>query len=641
MLILGVHPGYHEAAACLFDEYRMLAAVSLERLTRKKIDGGRIPIEAIDECLSIAGVERGAIDVVALGRGAFPWRYYNHFRGGRLVEGKVRQTLGKEKYKSMERELARYGRTDSEAIFRSDVFLADLGLRADATVRFFNHHLAHALPSLFHTDWDNALLYTSDGGGDNVQYSHRVFRDGQLTTLHGGDEALTRPMRIDSLGLAYGYATQALGYRINRHEGKLTGLAAYGEPERFEQIAAHFSVDDHGAISSDFENNPAMRQAMFDIALEISREAMAASIQAVLEHVTLASVRRLLERHDVRNLGLSGGVFGNVLLNQRLAEGCDLDDVFVYPAMSDQGLPAGGVFAYLLERDGLPTWLDRRHSLDTLYFGRNFDADADAVLSATPGITKVSDDPVASSARLIAESFDDEILAEYPNVDGVIALKHGWGCGMSKEAVGYSILRRTIAGFARHPNIVGFLLLGLGCEIAQVSSLIKESGLKMGEMAKYMTIQETGGTMNTVREGAARLKAMLPIANAIKREPVSASHIILGLECGGSDAFSGLTANPALGAAVDLLVRNGGTGVLGETPEIYGAEHLLVHRAETKEVGEKLLARVRWWEDYTERNDARIDNNPSPGNKVGGLTTILEKSLGAVAKGGKIGRAHV
>jgi len=240
----------------------------------------------------------------------------------------------------------------------------------------------------------------------------------------------------------------------------------------------------------------------------------------------------------------------------------------------------------------------------------------------------------ATAARLIAESFDDEILAEYPNVDGVIALKHGWGCGMSKEAVGYSILRRTIAGFARHPNIVGFLLLGLGCEIAQVSSLIKESGLKMGEMAKYMTIQETGGTMNTVREGAARLKAMLPIANAIKREPVSASHIILGLECGGSDAFSGLTANPALGAAVDLLVRNGGTGVLGETPEIYGAEHLLVHRAETKEVGEKLLARVRWWEDYTERNDARIDNNPSPGNKVGGLTTILEKSLGAVAKGG-------
>lgn len=240
----------------------------------------------------------------------------------------------------------------------------------------------------------------------------------------------------------------------------------------------------------------------------------------------------------------------------------------------------------------------------------------------------------ATAARYIAEAFDKEALADYPNIDGVIALKHGWGCGMSKEAVGYSILRRTIAGFARHPNIAGFLLLGLGCEIAQVSSLIKESGLKMGVMAKYMTIQETGGTMNTVREGVARVKAMLPIANQIKREPVSASHIILGLECGGSDAFSGLTANPALGAAVDLLVRNGGTGVLGETPEIYGAEHLLVRRAESNEVGEKLLARVRWWEEYTAKNDAEIDNNPSPGNKAGGLTTILEKSLGAVAKGG-------
>lgn len=240
----------------------------------------------------------------------------------------------------------------------------------------------------------------------------------------------------------------------------------------------------------------------------------------------------------------------------------------------------------------------------------------------------------ATAARYIAESFDAEALADYPNVDGVIALKHGWGCGMSKEADGYNILRRTIAGFARHPNIAGFLLLGLGCEIAQVSALIKESGLKLGEMAKYMTIQETGGTMNTVREGAARVRAMLPIANQIKREPVPASNIILGLECGGSDAFSGLTANPALGAAVDLLVRNGGTGVLGETPEIYGAEHLLVRRAESKEVGEKLLARVRWWEEYTAKNGAQIDNNPSPGNKAGGLTTILEKSLGAVAKGG-------
>lgn len=403
MLILGVHPGYHEAAACLFDDYRMLAAVSLERLTRRKIDGGRVPDEAIDECLAIAGVTRSQVDVIALGRGAYPWRYYNHFQGGRLIEGKIRQTLGKEKHKSMERELVRACRTDSEAIFRSDVFLQDGGFRPDAAVRFYNHHLAHALPSLFHTDWDNALLYTSDGGGDNVQYSHRVFRDGRLTTLDGGDEALTKPMRIDSLGLAYGYATQALGYRINRHEGKLTGLAAYGSPERAEQIAGHFSVDDAGRVASDFESNPTMRQAMFEIASEISRENMASSIQKVLEDVTLESVRRLLKHHGVRNLGLAGGVFGNVLLNQRLADGCALDDVFVYPAMSDQGLPAGGALAYLLERDGLPGWLAQRYSLDHLYLGRDFTDSADAVLAATPGITAVSETPVAETARLLNE----------------------------------------------------------------------------------------------------------------------------------------------------------------------------------------------------------------------------------------------
>ncbi|MBM3483765.1 MAG: hypothetical protein FJX66_10740, partial [Alphaproteobacteria bacterium] len=230
MLILGVHSGYHEASACLFDDYRLVAAVALERLTRRKIDGGRVPIEAIDECLAIGGVTRAQIDAVVLGRGPFPWRYYTHFRGGRLVEGLVRQAIGREKHKSMERELGYAGRTDSEAIFDSTLFLAEHGFRADCALRFFNHHLAHALPTLFHTDWSEALLYTADGGGDNVQYSHRVFRAGRIETLYGGDEELLRPLRIDSVGLAYGYATQALGFRINRHEGKLTGLAAYGKP---------------------------------------------------------------------------------------------------------------------------------------------------------------------------------------------------------------------------------------------------------------------------------------------------------------------------------------------------------------------------------------------------------------------------
>ncbi|MSO69330.1 MAG: hypothetical protein EXQ98_03490 [Alphaproteobacteria bacterium] len=404
MLILGVHSGYHEASACLFDDYRMIAAVALERLTRRKIDGGRVPDEAIDECLAIAGLTRDKVDAVVLGCGPFPWRYYNHFSGGRLVEGLVRQAIGREKHKSMERELMLAKRTDSEAIFRHDVFLAAHGFRADCGVRFFNHHLAHALPTLFHTDWTEALLYTADGGGDNVQYSHRIFQGGRIDTLYGGDDELTRTMRIDSLGLAYGYATQALGFRINRHEGKLTGRAAYGRPAAFDRIAAHFTVDDHGQIRSDFDSNPALKRFMDEIAHSVSREDMACSIQAALEHFILQSVKRLLARHPVKKLGLAGGVFANVRLNQRLAEEAGVDEVFVYPAMSDQGLPAGGVLQFLLERDGLDAWLGRRYRLDQLYLGRDFSLAADEVIGATPGLKKIGDDPVSLSAELCAAS---------------------------------------------------------------------------------------------------------------------------------------------------------------------------------------------------------------------------------------------
>ena len=401
MIILGVHPGYHEAAACLFNDYRMVSAVSLERLTRRKIDGGRVPDEAIDECLAIAGLTRREVDAVVLGRGAFAWRYFKHFRGSRLLEGKVRHALGKEKHKSMERELVRAGHADSEALFDGKKFLADFGFRESTRLTFYNHHLAHALPSLFHTDWQDALLYTSDGGGDNVQYSHRIFQDGALSTLYGGDECFAAPARIDSLGLAYGYATQALGWRINRHEGKLTGLAALGQPSAAEAIATHFKVDAEGQIQSGFATNPELRQFMFKTAENISREDMAASIQEVLEQVTLESVRHLLARYSVRRLGLCGGVFGNVRLNRLLAEETDIDEVFVYPAMSDQGLPAGGVLQFLLERDGMKTWLAARYPLETLYFGRDWGTGADKVLGGTAGLGVISDNPVDKTAELL------------------------------------------------------------------------------------------------------------------------------------------------------------------------------------------------------------------------------------------------
>src|SRR5215469_16742034 len=240
----------------------------------------------------------------------------------------------------------------------------------------------------------------------------------------------------------------------------------------------------------------------------------------------------------------------------------------------------------------------------------------------------------ATASKYIAEHFRGNALADYPNVDGVVALVHGTGCGMASEGDAMDVLRRTIAGYARHANFAGILILGLGCESNQISGLMRAEGLEPSQFLHTMTIQETGGTAKTVREGVARVKEMLPAANRVTRQTVPASHLKLALQCGGSDGYSGITANPALGACVDLLVRHGGTAILSETPEIYGAEHLLTRRAVSRAVGEKLVARIRWWEEYTARTGGEMNNNPSPGNKAGGLTTILEKSLGAVAKGG-------
>jgi altronate hydrolase len=244
----------------------------------------------------------------------------------------------------------------------------------------------------------------------------------------------------------------------------------------------------------------------------------------------------------------------------------------------------------------------------------------------------------ATAARAIADHFSrqnhPQALADFPNVDGVVALTHGTGCGMDTEGTGMQILQRTLAGYATHANFAGVLVVGLGCESNQINAWLATSSLREGETLRVFNIQDSGGTSKTVAKGVALIQEMLPHANQARREECDASHITIGLQCGGSDGYSGISANPALGAAVDLLVAHGGTAILSETPEIYGAEHLLTRRAVDKAIGEKLVSRIKWWENYTAINGGEMNNNPSPGNKAGGLTTILEKSLGAVAKGG-------
>lgn len=251
----------------------------------------------------------------------------------------------------------------------------------------------------------------------------------------------------------------------------------------------------------------------------------------------------------------------------------------------------------------------------------------------------------ATVARAIADHFRRDIhpqmLADYPNVDGVVALTHGVGCAVDPDGEGLAVLQRTLGGYACHPNFASILVIGLGCETNQISALLATQGLKVSAKLHAFTIQDTGGTTRTIQRGIELIQQMLPAANAVRREVVSASHLTIGLQCGGSDGYSGISANPVLGVAVDLLVRHGGTAILSETPEIYGAEHLLTRRAVSPEVGKKLVSRIQWWEQYCERNGASMDNNPSAGNKAGGLTTVLEKSLGGISKGGSTNLVEV
>jgi len=240
----------------------------------------------------------------------------------------------------------------------------------------------------------------------------------------------------------------------------------------------------------------------------------------------------------------------------------------------------------------------------------------------------------ATVIKHIAAHFTRERLAAYPNVDGVVAFAQSSGCGMSSPSEHFDLLRRTIAGYARHPNLAGVLIVGLGCERNQVASLVESQGLVPGENLHTLVMQDTGGTRATIEAGIRAIEAMLPAANAFRRQPVSASHIKIGLECGGSDGFSGITANPALGAAMDILVRHGGTAILSETPEIHGVEYMLTRRAVTPEVGQKLLDRLAWWERYTAGHNAQFNGVVGHGNQQGGLANIFEKSLGSAMKGG-------
>jgi carbamoyltransferase len=398
-IILTVHTGMHDAGAALFEDYELRAAVQLERLTRHKGDGRTYPDLCIDEVLDIAGLTRKDVDVVGVSRCEFPTEFYRNIRGMRWLREKYRRYVEHDARRYMVGEFLRYNTPRVEDVFNVEKFRRAGGFRDGAQIHFYNHHEAHALAALFYTQWNDALLVTADAGGDSVNYSHRYFADGALQTIYGGEEFLVQPLPADSVAYAYMAMTAALGFIPLRHEGKLTGLAAFGQPVLAEKIAARFSVGETGRIFSDFHRDRDMMAFIRELAAPVSREDASASIQRVLEDTMLLSISRLLERNRTRHLGLAGGAFANVRLNRLLAERLPIDEIFIYPAMGDEGMPAGGALCYLLQRDGPSRWLAQRRELRDVYFGRDYTVAIDDVLSAAPGIRRTTEPPVEGAAR--------------------------------------------------------------------------------------------------------------------------------------------------------------------------------------------------------------------------------------------------
>ena len=402
-LVIGIHAGFHDSSAVLFEDYRLKAAVQLERLTRVKGDASVFPHACVDEVLAIAGAHRRDVDAVSISRMFFPLETFRPAPGLPMLWRGYRQHVRKKSDLGLASEIRRLCARSPEQVMDVGATLRFLDLPKAKAIHFYDHHEAHALPALFYTDWETALLVTADFQGDMVSYSHRHLAAGKLTTDYGGTDSWHQRCPPGSLGQLYAAATLALGFQMARHEGKVMGLAAMGEPTLNDRLAPFFWVDESGRVHSSLRRFASMRALLTRLATTARREDVAASVQKVVEDTMLCSLRRLIAQHPARRLGLGGGLFANVKLNQVLSEQLPLDEIFVFPPMGDEGLPVGGVLAYLLRRDGLARWLSERYRLDDLYLGRDYTGAIDAVLKPLPGIRIADGAPVAAAAQRLAE----------------------------------------------------------------------------------------------------------------------------------------------------------------------------------------------------------------------------------------------
>ncbi len=390
MYILGIQLG-HDSSATVFDNYKRIVSVSLERMTRIKGDEG-FPRDAIQECLNCASLRLDQIEAIALPQEAYPISYIrglsmrarrkvwarnikNMFMLNRAPSGPPRRSPS----------LMMYNRkmTRTDSLINIKKFLRDAGFSHTPKVFFYEHHYAHALGALFHTDWNDAMIYTADGQGDRVSYSCRILRNNRLSTLFGGweDTCYTPLDLFTSMGVLYKHFVYFLGFTHRHHAGKVLGLSAFGKPVFADELTALFRIDDDGCIHRTQETQkPDWEEKLAALARGHSREDVSASVQKTVEDIILAAMERIIDKHQPKNIGLSGGVFANVLLNQKIVEKFNPDEIFIYPAMGDMGQAAGGVLQHLLERDGLETWLSKRHRLKDVYFGRVYEEDIPAAM---------------------------------------------------------------------------------------------------------------------------------------------------------------------------------------------------------------------------------------------------------------------
>lgn len=416
MRILGVHTG-HDAAAALTVDGELLAYCKEDRLTRVKSDSakrrvaGRVLLYCIDEVLDIAGLAASEVDVVSLTRMDFPYRYYQ--RTARPIRYLPRRLQGKTL--GLARQLQLLDESDEATVLDHQALRHDLGLRPDCAIRYSNHHLSHILGAFRYTTWPRDALYISaDGGGDFTTYSAYAFDGQQLECLYGGDDFLRKPVGnryAASIGQAYSFVTQQLGFRPNRHEGKLTGLAAFGEPVHAGRIAESFLVGDDGVIDSRFRDSSALRAFLADLGEGTTREDMAASIQVATERVLLAWLRALRRLRPARYIGLSGGVFSNVRLNQCILEEEGVEEVYVMPAMGDEGLPVGNC----IDSDIVAGGLDAlpRGALPNAYLGRSFDGASLLTAAQARGFrVEATEDAAARTATRLAAGGIGAIFAE-------------------------------------------------------------------------------------------------------------------------------------------------------------------------------------------------------------------------------------